>query len=191
MKKKCPQGTICFENITIIFILLISGITLYIFYSNIKNTSSPKNDTVVITQDIPISNPIYSSSPYNNTVYENPYVPPLKNAYFEPAIPVNIDTRAINTSYRQIGIATSTNTSDNTILSLMGRPRYPGRSKWQYYIIGNQANSGIKLPLSVNGKSGTNEYGVDELSNGDTVYVEGYNQAFGVTVYDTDTIRYI
>ena len=49
----------------------------------------------------------------------------------------------------------------------------------------------IKLPVKVRGQSGTSEYGCDNVYNGDTVYVEGYNDAFKVTVYENDTIKYL
>jgi len=32
---------------------------------------------------------------------------------------------------------------------------------------------------------------VDKLYNGDTVYVEGYNQAFKITIYDNEVIKYL
>ena len=35
------------------------------------------------------------------------------------------------------------------------------------------------------------EYGCDELMSGDTVYVEGYNDAFKVTIYENSQPRYI
>jgi hypothetical protein len=72
----------------------------------------------------------------------------------------------------------------------MGRPLYVRRSKYQYYAISNQHNN-VKLPISVKGRSALNDNGVDELYNGDTVYVEGYQQAFKVTKYDDDTIKYL
>ena len=52
-------------------------------------------------------------------------------------------------------------------------------------------NSHIKLPISQNGKSCTNEYGCDSLCNGDTVYIEGYNDAFKATIYENNAPRYI
>ena len=55
----------------------------------------------------------------------------------------------------------------------------------------NDKSNAIKLPMSHNGKSCTNEYGCDELSSGDTVYVEGYNEAFKVTIYENSHPRYI
>ena len=49
----------------------------------------------------------------------------------------------------------------------------------------------IKLPMSKNGRSCTSEYGCDELMNGDTVYVEGYKDAFKVTIYENSSPQYI
>ena len=72
----------------------------------------------------------------------------------------------------------------------MGRPLYTNRNKWQYYTMSDKNNS-VKLPVSKNGRSATQEYGVDELYNGDTVFAEGYNDAFRVTMYDNDIMRYI
>ena len=131
----------------------------------------------------------------------NPYAAPLKDeryfipelSYIQRAIPINISTNigAVDTTYRQLGILTPLNGANkDNILALMGRPLYTNRQKYQYYTISNQHNN-VKLPVSVKGKSGTNEYGVDQIFNGDTVYVEGYNDAFKVTTYDNDTIKYI
>ena len=72
----------------------------------------------------------------------------------------------------------------------MGRPLYTNRNKWQYYTMSDKNNS-VKLPVSKNGRSATQEYGVDELYNGDVVYVEGYNDAFKVTIYDNNQPQYI
>ena len=75
-------------------------------------------------------------------------------------------------------------------MSLMGRPLFTNRDKWQYYTISNQ-NNNVKLPVSRSGKSCTNEYGCDKLYNGDTVYIDGSNEVCRVTVYDNNTIQYL
>ena len=49
----------------------------------------------------------------------------------------------------------------------------------------------VKLPVSSNGKSCPSEYGCNELSNGDNIYVEGYNDLFKVTIYDNSRYQYI
>ena len=153
--------------------------------------------------------PQFPNYPYNNLppmvpgdVLLNPYAPPLRDErYFLPqlnisppgTIPINISTNvgAVDTNYRQVGILNPTNKPNkDNILSLMGRPVFTNRDKWQYYTISNQHNN-VKLPVIVKGRSGSNEYGVDRLNNGDTVYIEGINDVYRVTIYDNDTIKYL
>ena len=104
-------------------------------------------------------------------------------------MPINIQTRGPNVDYRQLGILTRMN-GEEMILPLMGWPLYSNRSKWQYYRMPDKHNM-VKLPVSSNGKSCTSEYGCNDLFNGDTVYVEGYKDAFKVTIYENDAPRYI
>jgi hypothetical protein len=106
-------------------------------------------------------------------------------------VPINVQTNlgAVDTTYRQMGLLTPLNGS-NKILPLMGRVVFVNRDTWQYYTMSDQNNS-VKLPVVKNGKSCTNEYGCDRVYSGDTVYVEGYNQAFKVTIYDSDVVRYL
>jgi Family of unknown function (DUF5755) len=211
--KKCPPGVICFENITLVIFLIIFVIFSYLFYVNISRSNAPNNQKIIIKQDVEERNTrnggflgawgLSPNFPYNNlpidTLY-NPLVPPLRderylvgNMMFVPPgrVPINVSTSAVETSYRQMGILTPlNNSSKDNILQLMGRPLYVRRSKYQYYAISNQHNN-VKLPISIKGRSGLNDNGVDELYNGDTVYVEGYQQAFKVTKYDDDTIKYL
>lgn len=202
--KKCPRGVICIENITLfltIILLLIFGYLIYLNYYIKNNSKNNKNATHKLEQNCSIySQPNY---PYNNlndsmlsnNVLLNPYTPPLKDERYlvNNIMPINTPTNisAVDTAYRQIGILTPLNgPSINNILPLMGRPLITRRSLWNYYTISNQHNN-IKLPISVKGRSGLNNNGVDEIFSGDTVYVDGYNDAFKVNVYDNDTIRYL
>jgi hypothetical protein len=105
------------------------------------------------------------------------------------SIPININTRAVDANYRQVGILKRLN-GPEMILPLMGRPLFVRRDKWQYYTMSDQNNQ-IKLPVSFKSKSCTSEYGCDEISNGDTVYVDGISDTFKVTMYDTATVRYL
>lgn len=197
--KKCPTGVICIENISLVFIFFMFIIVVLWYYHFHKQNLSEK----IIIKDVEREN-IYNNKfygnfipnfPYNNLsndVFLNPYVPPVINErYFIPNIPVNVSTNigAVDTNYRQVGILTANN-SKGKIIPLMGRPIFTNRDKWQYYTISDQQNS-IKLPISRNGKSCTNEYGCDRLYNGDTVYVEGLNEPYKITIYDNDTIRYL
>ena len=208
MPKKCPPGVICIENITMFFLIIIIFIVLYLIYISIIKRENNKQyhhrKSTTNTQYIIEQQPNY---PYNNIpvndVLMNPYIPPLRDErYFIPeivpvrrgAIPINVSTNpgAVDTNYRQMGILTPLHNSSKKekILPLMGRPLFVNRDKWQYYTMSDQNNS-VKLPIIKNGRSCTNEYGCDQLYNGDTIYVEGYNQAFKITIYDNDVIKYI
>ena len=201
--KKCPPGVICIENVTMGLVFVVIMIVVYVIYKSVNPDSVKYNKNSnyekIVIQQPPISAEFaIPNYPYNNLpedVLLNPYVPPLKDErYFVTGrVPINVSTNigAVDTTYRQLGILTPLNgTSKDNILPLMGRPLFTNRQKYQYYTISNQHNN-VKLPVSVKGRSGTNEYGVDQIFNGDTVYIEGYNDAFRVTTYDTDTIKYL
>ena len=208
----CPEGTICFNNITFVLIICIIAAIGYMYFQTIKQNKQKQqqinnaNSIRHSVQPQPYfygSNMFSFSEPRQPEVYGGVYSPPLKQIqpfrfpFFQSPyatsqpIAINVDTSAINAPYTQVGFVTPINGKPGDIFPLMGRPRYTSRDKWQYYTISNTNGAGIKLPISVGGKSATTEYGVNEVSNGDTVYVEGYSQAMRVTVYDNDTIRYI
>jgi hypothetical protein len=207
--KKCPPGKFCISNIHLLFLVIIVLIVFYLCYINNSNNS------INIKQEIvnPASNQTNNNNnatgysfpnflpnfipnlPYNNwapDVLLNPYAPPLKdNRYF---IPFNVPTNIgyVNANYRQVGILTPLNkkNNNNKILSLMGRPLYTNRNLWQYYTISNQHNN-VKLPIIINGKNATNDYGVNEIYTNDVVFVEGYQHKFKVTVYENNGISYL
>lgn len=196
--KKCPPGVICIENISLFFLvicIIIIAVLIYVtmYKQNIIVNNNP-SDKIIIKDTQREKNNLLSW-PFNNLGNDlllNPYAPPLRDErYFIPSMPINISTNvgAVDTNYRQLGILTATNTKGK-ILPLMGRPLFTNRDKWQYYTMSDQHNS-VKLPVSRNGKSCTNEYGCDRLYNNDTVYIEGVNEAYRVTMYDNDTIKYL
>ena len=145
----------------------------------------------------------------------NPYAPPLKDV-FAPhgirsatatatangGIPINMATNTgatVNASYQQIGLLTkadssnSSNTnssSDPVIMPLMGKPLFTSRDKWLFYTISDKNNS-MKLPIIIKGRNALSEIGVDNVYTGDTVYVQGYNNDFKVTLYENSTPQYI
>lgn len=214
---KCPPGVICFENFTFTFIILAILVILYIIYirnnnsiglglfdfrTTIENSNQIPNSTISIerNQYNPFLSAIYPKANFSftqdeNSVLMNPYVPPLKDDRLirtndiRGGVPINVNTRAVDTSYRQVGILKRMN-GPEMILPLMGRPLYVGRDKWQYYTM-SDSNNAIKLPISFKSKSCTNEYGCDEVSNGDTVYVDGIDATFQATIYDSNIMRYI
>ena len=217
--KKCPPGVICVENYSMFFLIICIVIIFYLTYSNFKGQNITVNNSPsekIVIKDTQRENVggfsnwvggFIPSWPYTNLPSDpllNPYAPPLRDErYFIPgysmggvppgAVPINISTNigAVDTAYRQLGILTPSNgSSKDSIVPLMGRPLFTNRDKWQYYSTSNQHNN-VKLPVSRAGRSCTNEYGCDKLYNGDTVYIEGANETYRVTVYDNDTIKYL
>ena len=208
--KKCPPGVICVENVTLFLLFIIICILVFFIYANTKqNITVNDSDYITIENKKENQNGLFSgflpSWPYNNLsqdVLLNPYSAPYKDErYLMPkltvippnTVPINVSTNtgAVDTNYRQMGIITPLNgSSKDNILPLMGRPLFTNRDKWQYYTISNQHNN-VKLPISFKGRSALNDYGVDQIFSGDTIYVEGYNDAFKTTVYENDTIKYL
>lgn len=200
MRNKCKPGFICIQNISIVIFLIIFFSIGYLLYCNFKSTKNLYISDKDVQKELNIQPQQININNYSDyaSAYENPYNPPFRNDGYivtssVPVVPINIPTNigAVSTSFRQLGILTPTSqTSKDNILPLMGRPIFTSRSKFQYYTISNQNNQ-VKLPVSVKGKSGLDEYGVDEVFDGDTVYVEGYEDVFKVTKYDNGTMRYL
>ena len=207
MGKKCIPGVICVENMTLFILVLILVVVSYLYYKTFLKHSenvikqeyqrpyilipTPSN-TTILTSGASALNTVDT----RNGPMENVYSPPVKDGtYFrrdsgDPrGLPINVQTRSVNDSYQQIGILTRK--SSELILPLMGRQLTTGNYKWQYYTMTTTGNMNTKLPISMNGKSCTSEYGCDSLSNGDTVYVEGYSDTFRVTLYENATFNYI
>jgi len=199
MAKKCVPGVICIENVT--FGLIIVGLLLvFILYNRNK---VPVEQPISAERLIVL--PPMSISARRDPV-NDPYAPPLKHSgYYHPTdtsdirglpqisggVPVNVRTRGLNNEYQQVGILNRNNSNDDMILPLMGRKVMSGRDKWQYYTMTNTGNLNTKLPISLNGKSCTSEYGCDDINNGDVVYVEGYKDTFRVTMYENNLFSYI
>ena len=202
--KKCPKGIICISNFYFTIGITILIVITYYFFSKSNSTNNKSIEQNIIVQDSDSNNNLSPNTwggfgfvpnyPYNNlpgSVLLNPFSAPLKDErYF---VPINIPTNigAVETTYRQLGILTPLNgEKKNEVLPLMGRPLFTNRQKFQYYTISNQHNN-VKLPVIVKGRSGTSEYGVDELYTGDTIYLEGLEEPYRCNVYENDTIRYL
>jgi|FLOH01.1.fsa_nt_gi hypothetical protein len=204
--KKCPPGIICIENVTLVFIVIAIGLIFMYIWNQPSRQLQPQNQQIVIKEESREINGGWGGGGMGGGVYMrpnvaytnqpgdvlmNPYAPPLRDERY--LVPINVSTNvgAVDTTYRQVGMLTPLSGGNkDKILPLMGRPLFVSRDKWQYYTMSDQNNS-IKLPISRNGRSGTTEYGVDKLYNGDTVYVEGYDQAFKITTYDNEVIKYL
>jgi hypothetical protein len=215
MAKKCIPGLICVENMTL-FILVILTISVgYLYWKQFSKErttilpTSPQVHYPLLARDRSgiaqiVQTPIVDTASIG---LQNIYSPPLNTIDVRGPVelpplpvglPVNIRTSTANTPYRQIGILTKNvrtgnGATDPLILPLFGRNLLNGRDKWQYYTVANSggATFNAKLPISVNGRSCTSEYGCDSVSNGDVVYVEGYDDTFRATIYENATLSYI
>ena len=187
----------CVENMTLFLIVLIGIVVMYLFWQIAKMQQQPQvslppsKEKEVILIPTPLN-------PRIDDIYEPPYKtldirgdPGVRS--IRRQIPIQISTNSAPTAYQQVGILTKNGHSDPIILPLMGRNLLNGRDKWQYYTMSNTPGASIntRLPISVNGKSCTGEYGCDSVSNGDTVYVEGYNDTFRATIYENATLNYL
>ncbi len=161
---RCPPGVICIEYATSLFIISVIAIVIAYYHYHSRSvtptTSSPQ--PVVITQKEVVSfpPPRYFRPPGN--ILQDPHVPPIQpNVYFPPSaygMPINIRTRGCPSQYQQIGILTRINGKE-TVLPLLGRMLDGARSNWQYYTMSDKMNS-VKLPISKNGRSCTNDMAV-------------------------------
>ena len=202
--RRCPPGVICIENMTIAFLcfgLIALGVFFYLRLGRGTGTGTGSNGpgpSLVVLSTGQGRDNTYGNK--NGDVFLDPYKAPLRddNCFagggggdVRGGIPINISTQGCDDAkYRQVGILTRLNGKDETILPLMGRPLFTRRDKWNFYTM-NDKNNMIKLPLTFKGRSCTDEYGCDNMYNGDTVFVEGYNDAFKVTTYDNQIMRYL
>lgn len=215
MARKCPPGVICVENLLFVsmFVVLVLLLAFVVYRSTSQNNSQRISESASSISELqrlspgqfsvsswfdntPLQGlfprPSYSFSNVENDVLLNPYAAPLRDDRIitqdiRGGIPINISTQAVDASYRQVGILTRQNGGE-MILPLMGRPLITNRDKWQFYTMND---NNVKLPVVYRGKSCTNEYGCDNLYNGDNVYVEGIKDVFKVTVYDNAVAKYI
>jgi hypothetical protein len=200
MPRKCAPGVICIENMTLFVLVVIFILLATIFYNQYTLQTQHGKKRI---KTLRVQQPNLVSISTRQDTLNDPYAPPLKNdgLYLRGGssdthgiqsmqVPVNIETRGIASSYSQVGILNNSG-PENIILPLMGRRHMAGRDKWQYYTISNTGMVNTKLPVSVQGKSCTSEYGCDSIMNGDQIYVEGYNSTFNATIYENGTFSYI
>jgi hypothetical protein len=207
MGKKCIPGVFCIENMTLFILIVILILIVYLWHTNYVKPSrrlEQEASKVIVVNSPPQIHAPLGAIATRMDPFNDPYAPPLKSdgIYYPSdfgdlrgmppvAVPINLQTRGLSTGYQQVGILTRTNGPSDMILPLMGRRNMTGRDKWQYYTISNTGNLNTKLPVSVNGKSCTTEYGCDDINNGDVVYVEGYNDTFRATIYENNLFRYL
>jgi hypothetical protein len=193
MGRVCIPGIFCIEHVTIFLLFIVLFVVTYLFYNQtslLQSSSSTGGwDTVYTkpstTQVIMLPSPplppadVITMSSSDRSIY----TPPLKMDLGMPMM-VPRETQSSGSPFAQVGILTRR----DQILPLMGRR--VNRDRYNYYTMSTSGTINTKLPLRVKGRSGTNEYGCDELYSGDQVYVSGYNDGFQVTMYDNGMFVY-
>ena len=207
MGNKCPPHTLCI-NKTFITAITISTIVVSLLYHYFARSKMYTSKTDMHTNEVnptQLHVPVQDKINYNVFTYTHPsdtfhsvYKPPIQeNPYVEDIssrLNVNIPTSFRPPEYRQVGILTRIDPKDQerereTILALFGRPTHKSGSKWQYYTMTDKSQH-IKLPIVSKNKTCTTSYGCDELFTDDTVFVQGYNDPFKITMYDVETMYY-
>jgi len=189
MGKKCIPGLFCIGNMTLFLIGLLFLCIVYLFLrvTDLGNKSRSSTSNLNLTSaSIPPPMIVMHPTQTATNPLTNLYSPPVRNNN-DFNIP-SIATQPMDPNYRQFGILTR-NTGSSEILPLMGRRLTKSRDKWQYYTMSGN-NLQVKLPISVNGKSCTGEYGCNEIYNNDTVYVEGFKDIFIATIYENNSFSY-
>jgi hypothetical protein len=197
--KKCVSG-ICLGNLTWVLLIGFACLVLYFVHQlhdlgkQIQKPTSriiptPTVRIIPTTRIIPDAGRCGGGG----DPLSNPYVPPIRcDLGGSQGIPINIPTQGYNHQYAQVGILTRNKGGD--ILPLMGRRVNTSRDKWQYYTVaggGAGGNLQTKIPLTVKGKSGSSEYGCDEISNQDHIFVDPYQDVFIATIYESGLFSYI
>jgi len=182
--KKCVSG-LCLDNLTWVLLLCVV-LFLVIKVNDLGKTA---------TNPVPVPVPVLKDAGRcggSGDPLSNPYVPPIRCDSGSLGLPINIPTQGYNLQYSQVGILTRNKGGD--ILPLMGRRVNTSRDKWQYYTVaggGAGGNLQTKIPLKVKGRSASSEYGCDEISNQDHLFVEPYQDDFVATIYESGLFSYL
>lgn len=128
-------------------------------------------ETTVLVQDSPVKFDSVRKHPFD--VFSDPYKPPEReNPY--------LFGRDYN--YQQVGILNGI----GSMLPLFGRPSPNSSNRWEYYTM----KDGLKLPISMGGKTCNSDTGCGEMlsGNGDAVDVLGLGSMKSF-IYDTKQLR--
>ena len=150
------------KDTTLILVVLIGIVLAFLVFGK---------GTTVLVQDSPIKFDSVRKHPFD--VFSDPYAPPEReNPY--------LFGRDYN--YQQVGILNSL----GNMLPLFGRPSPNSSNRWEYYTM----NGGLKLPVSMGGKTCNSDTGCPEMlsGNNDPVDVLGLGKMTSF-VYDTKQLR--
>ena len=210
-RKRCPTNTFCISNSLMYIVFIIIAIVVIGIYNNKKNDQSLIQAIQESNQHLFTSLRDIISNTFNlnlstvsfNKRLSDPLEPPERSTplFFKQVqvnkqtnlgIPINIETRGTAVNYQQVGILIQEGTTgDNKkILPLYGKPTYSGSQNWNYYTSSDGYHS-MKVAVTNNNRSCTQEHGCKEIYDNDLVDIQGYDSKFKVSVYELDKPKYI
>ena len=92
--------------------------------------------------------------------------------------------------YQQIGVLINQNSEKDDLLPLFGKPTYPGSRLWYYYTRTNTYNP-VKIAVVSKDKDCQNEYGCEQINNGEDIKTIANDNVYKVNLYNYDKPRYI
>jgi hypothetical protein len=181
------KGIIQLQDVTFVLVIILMFMVSYLFFHKSNPIVQPVSYSTKMDIDPPLS---------SNPVFFPPDNPQQNGHPIIKAIPINVETRKMNTTNTQLGFLRleheeSNKTRNALILPLMGRRITTSNEKWYYYTMSNTGVINTPLPIWINGRKCTNERGSDILNCGDRVFVEGYDNAFIVSLYENERMTYI
>ena len=214
----CPPGFFCYDKNTFM-LLIIMFIIIVVFYisknndkfmeltrdinnnssrleskiNNLKQTNHNLEDKLQVYNQVADDARYVANKDMNRVI--NPLYPPERSYPYRTnrvGIPINVPTRGYPTGYQQVGVLKQENSSGEAkLLPLFGEQTYPGSRQWRYYSSSDGFQS-VKLPVEHKNKNCQDTYGCDEIYEGQTVKVTGYDNAdFKATIYKLDAPRYL
>ena len=217
IQDKCPANTFCLQRDAFYLLLTAALIVTYAFYKNKEKIEADNNkekeyDNKISELEKKLDNETKSNKSEGDIDEyirqrdmkiqraNDPLEPPERIHTSKYTVPINTPTRGRTPEYQQVGILTKEgitddtqqigNNSEVTVLPLYGRQTYPSSNKWNYYTATDKFNM-MRIPVDNKGKNCTEEYGCEEIYNGDTLQLPAYNGNFKVTIYEFNKPRYI
>ncbi len=170
----CPIGFVCLDTKTSVIIITLTLVVSYFIFSNKKDHGS---HTVI-------------RSTLAERRIEEPLLPPERTT--PSIVPINIPTRGDSTGYQQIGVLIEESDQDanKKILPLYGEQTYRGSRNWHYYTSTDGFHT-MKLPVLHKNRNCQDSNGCEEIYDNDKIKIIGYEKLYKVTLYGTDSPRYI
>lgn len=108
-------------------------------------------------------------------------LPPV-NISEQNIAPVNLTVRGFDEGIQQVGTIQKVFGKDNFVYPLFGRRRYRNDNKWDYFVkFGKYGVILPTVPLRNN----------EELNTNDRVFIQGQEDEYRVTIYDSDIPQYL